>query len=215
MKTPDFSHVRTAAVFFTVPLLLIGCAKPRTSDGIALAEQPDAVIILRGVAGEVFSKGMDELAARLQREGHPTIVTSYANWMTLASARDDNELPCKAIIGHSAGADHAIEIARALNRRGIDVDYLFLFDPRFPLTIPPNVRQCYNFMSPVPVGNSVPVLPDLGNTRTVIHNDVKWNLGHLDIDDNLALQNFIASRLRDLPDRDGEYGPRVRVVSHD
>lgn len=205
MKTPNFSQVRTAAVLFTVPLLLIGCAKPRASDGVPLAQQPDAVIILRGVAGEVFSQGMDELGARLQREGHPTVVDSNVNWMTLASARAENERPCRAIIGHSAGADHAIEIARALNRRGIDVDYLFLFDPRFPLTIPTNVRHCYNFMSPVPVGNGVPVLPDLGNTRTLIENDVKWSLGHLDIDDNLALQNFIAGKLRQPSDRDGEY----------
>ena len=195
MKTPRLRQVQTAAVLFTISLFLSGCANPHTSDGVPLSQQPGAVIILRGVAGEVFSKGMDELAARLQREGHPTVVTSYVEWISLANARAKNEQPCKAIIGHSAGADHAIEIARALNRRGIDVDNLFLFDPRFPLTIPPNVRHCYNFMSPVPIGNGVPVLPDLGNTRTVISNEVKWNLGHLDIDDNLKLQQFIASKL--------------------
>src|SRR5882672_5187411 len=196
MKTPSLSQVRTVAILFTVPLLLTGCAKPRASDGVLLSQQPDAVIILRGVAGEMFSKGMDELGARLQREGHPVVVDSYVNWMTLASARAENERPCRAIIGHSTGADHAIEIARALNRRGIDVEYLFLFDPTLPLTIPPNVHHCYNFMSPVPVGHGISVLPDLGNTRTAIANEVKWNLSHLDIDDNLELQNFIVSRLR-------------------
>lgn len=185
MKSPIFAQARTAAVVFIVPLLLIGCAKPRASDGVPLAQQPDAVILLRGLAGEVFSTGMDKLGAKLQREGHPTVVDSYANWMAVADARAKNPRPCKAIIGHSLGADHAIEIARALDRHDIDVDYLFLFDPRFPLTIPPNVRHCYNFISPVPVGNGVPVLPDLGNTRTLIDNDVKWRLDHLNIDDNL------------------------------
>jgi hypothetical protein len=208
MKMPSLSQVRTAAVMFTVPLLLTGCAKPRTSDGVLLSQQPDAVIILRGAAGEVFSKGMDELAARLQREGHPTVVTSYANWMTLANARAENQRPCKAIIGHSSGADDAIEIARALNRRAIEVDYLFLFDPTLPLTIPPNVGRCYNFMSPVPIGHGVPVLPDFGNTRTVISNEVKWNLSHVNIDDNLALQNFVASTLR-TSNRDGEHLVRL------
>lgn len=196
MKTPKFFQIRAVVVLSIVPLVQIGCAKPRTSDGRPLSQQPNAVIILRGVAGEVFSQGMDDLGARLQREGHPVVVKSYVSWISLASARGENERPCRAIIGHSAGADHAIEIARSLNSKGIDVNYLFLFDPRFPLTIPPNVHFCYNFMSPVPVGNGVPVLPDLGNTRTKILNDVKWNLNHLDIDDSRALQDFVADKLR-------------------
>jgi hypothetical protein len=208
MKTPSLSQFRTVAILFTVPLLLTGCAQPRASDGVLLSQQPEAVILLRGVAGETFSKGMDELAARLQREGHPTIVTSYVEWMSLANARAENARPCRAIIGHSAGADHGIEIARALNRRGVDVEYLFLFDPSLPLTIPPNVHRCYNFMSPFPVGKGISVLPDLGNTRTAIANEVKWNLSHLDIDDNLALQDFIISRLRS-SDLDGERLSRV------
>jgi hypothetical protein len=209
MKTPNFFEVRTAAVLFIVPWLLIGCAKPRASDGVPLAQEPNAVIILRGVAGEVFSEGMDELAAKIRREGHPTVVDSFANWMTLASARAENKHPCQAIIGHSAGADDAIEIARALNRRGIDVDNLFLFDPNIPLTIPPNVHHCYNFISPVPVGHGVSVLPDLGNTRTVIDNEIKWNLNHLNIDNNVALQNFVAGKLRHPSDRDGVYLSRA------
>ncbi len=104
--------------------------------------------LFRGVAGLIYSRGIDTLAARINRAGIPASVQTYHRWRPVAEEaisdyrRDPQPI---VLIGHSMGGDSALDFAEMLNQAGIPVSLLVTYDPsRIADDVPPNVERYIN-----------------------------------------------------------------------
>lgn len=98
----------------------------------AAAQHRGHVYLLRGLAN-VFSLGMDSLADKLNARGIEATVHEYGQWQQLASqaaaeSRANGNAPI-IIVGHSLGADAAIEMAEYLTAMGKPARLVVTFDP--------------------------------------------------------------------------------------
>jgi pimeloyl-ACP methyl ester carboxylesterase len=104
--------------------------------------------LFRGIAGLIFSRGMDELAQRINRIGVAASVDTYLVWRGVANQaildyrRDPKPI---TLIGHSMGGDSAVAFAEYLNAADIPVSLLVTYDPsRFAGNVPGNVERYIN-----------------------------------------------------------------------
>jgi hypothetical protein len=104
--------------------------------------------LFRGIAGLIYSRGMDKLAERIRHIGIPTSVDTYLVWRPIAdqAIRDYRRDPQPIIlIGHSMGGDACLDFAELLNAAGIPVNLLVTYDPsRLAEDVPPNVERYIN-----------------------------------------------------------------------
>lgn len=106
------------------------------------------VFLLRGF-GNVFSRGLDQMGEKLKDRGIDAQVISHTNWRTaldtiLANRKKFGRKPV-VLIGHSLGANQAINIATELRKRRVRVQYLVTFAATNPKPIPSNVRKVTNY----------------------------------------------------------------------
>lgn len=121
-------------------------------------KRPGHVYLLRGLLN-VFSLGMDQLAAKLNAAGVEATVHSYPGWSGLtdtmiARYRAGDRSPI-ILMGHSNGADTTILIARKLQRANVPVALIVNFDPVSPDPVPSNVREVVNYYVPAGWGRAV------------------------------------------------------------
>ncbi|GAA5656071.1 MULTISPECIES: thioesterase domain-containing protein [Brucella] len=120
-------------------------AAPKTSSRIS----PEAdVYLLRGF-GDVFSTGIDEIGKQLQANGVDAHVEGHQAWrfvlnQILADQRKNPRAPV-VLIGHSLGANAVIDIATALEKKGIQVTYMATFAATAPAPLPGNIKRVVNF----------------------------------------------------------------------
>ncbi len=80
--------------------------------------------LFRGIAGLIYSRGMDELAQRINRAGVQASVDTYLMWRSVANqaVRDYHRDPEPiTLVGHSMGGDSAVAFAKYLNAGGCPV----------------------------------------------------------------------------------------------
>jgi LysM domain len=113
-----------------------------------IAQPRGRAYLFRGVAGLIYSRGIDTLAARIRRAGIPASVGTYLLWRPTAdeAIRDFRRDPQPiTLIGHSMGGDTVLDIAEVLNQAGIPVSLLVTYDPtRIADDVPPNVERYIN-----------------------------------------------------------------------
>jgi fermentation-respiration switch protein FrsA (DUF1100 family) len=104
--------------------------------------------LFRGVAGLIYSRGMDSLADRIRHAGVAASVQTYLVWRGAAdqAIQDYRRDPAPIIlIGHSMGGDSALSVAERLNSENIPVSLLVTYDPtRIADDVPPNVERYIN-----------------------------------------------------------------------
>lgn len=117
------------------------------------------VYLMRGLAGEVFSLGLQTLARKLNERGIPATVHSLPEAITLPGEiaqrykSDPSSAPI-VLLGHSSGGDAIISIADRLKAANVPVALAFGFDPT-PLAgrVPGNVELFVNlFQKTNPIG---------------------------------------------------------------
>lgn len=119
-------------VRFATALLAALILFPLASGPAAAADSRGHVYLLRGLAN-IFSLGMDSLADKLNARGIPATVHEYGQWAALADqaaaqSRAAGGAPI-VIIGHSLGADAAIEMGERLTALGVPARLVVTFDP--------------------------------------------------------------------------------------
>lgn len=124
----------------------------------ATGRRPGHVYLYRGLLN-VFSLGMDSLASKLEAVGVATSVSNHTLWSSqadnmIAQYRAGNREPI-ILMGHSAGADATISIARKLAQANVPVALIVNFDPVSPDPVPSNVRQIVNYYVPAGWGAAV------------------------------------------------------------
>ena len=104
--------------------------------------------LFRGIAGLIYSRGMDKLAERIRHTGLPASVDTYLMWRPVAdqAIRDYRRDPQPIIlIGHSMGGDATLAFAELLNANDIPVNLVVTYDPsRIADDVPPNVERYIN-----------------------------------------------------------------------
>ena len=109
---------------------------------------PGHVYLMWGLAGEIFSRGLDGLAAKIERAGvgasvHSMVETAAITDTIIRNYRRD---PAPVmLLGHSSGGDAVIAIAERLKAANVPVALIFGFDPT-PIAgrIPSNVDMFIN-----------------------------------------------------------------------
>jgi hypothetical protein len=165
---------------------------------------PAQVYLLRGFLN-VFSLGMDDLAAKLQADGMSATVMNHADADFVASrivstynAGDQGPI---VLIGHSLGADAIVEVADTLARYNIPVALLILFDGTEPHQIPANVTTAINYTK------HFMIAPGPGSRGAVSNVDLSGDPGidHLSIDTAPSLQaqalNYVLQSASPVPRR--------------
>lgn len=119
---------------------------PAAADKIT--EPRGRAYLFRGVAGLIYSRGMDKLTDRIKRTGITASVDTYLAWQGVAqqAIRDYRRDPAPIVlIGHSMGGDSVLDFAETLNEADIPVSLLVTYDPsRIASNVPPNVERYIN-----------------------------------------------------------------------
>ena len=169
------------------------------------------VFLLRGLF-DVFSLGLDDLAAEMRAVGIDATSLSGPTWPTLA---DEFERDFEAgsferpvvLVGHSFGADDAVHLCRYLKAKGVPIRLLVLLDATTPPGIPLNVGRCVHYYIPTPLSDLLPeafagnpVEPATDNQHTEILNIIfdQQNFGdaiqgsdHFTIESNARIHELV------------------------
>lgn len=162
------------------------------------------IYLLRGLAN-VFSRGMDELTAKLTADGFSPVLINHRGWQNAADTIAQNYRAGRTapiiLIGHSLGANNAYRIARRLNGKGIPVAYLATFDPTNAFTVPGNVRYFVNFYQNNGVGRRASFAPSRHKEKVNLNLTSSPGLNHRNIDQSRRLQDIVMARIRQVTAR--------------
>lgn len=153
-----------AVVFVIIPA---GCHPLPAGDlsavnPVSTGRRRGSVYLVRGWQ-DLWSGGIDQLAAELRCEGVRSEVYRASQWRPLAetiAARYGASTPLEplVLVGFSYGSDDALQIARTLGSRQVAVDLVVTIDPVTPPPVPANVRACYNLFQTNGIWDAFPWL---------------------------------------------------------
>jgi hypothetical protein len=179
-----------------VALLLLALPAARTATRAVPAQPANGakVYMLRGVLN-VFSLGLDDIAAKLEAQGIPVDVTNYLGWSAVAdeAAADYRSGKVRTIIlvGHSSGATVLPDMVERLNRLGVPVKLAIGLDSVFRTSLSGRVGRYINYY--IGNGNGEPVAPTKqlhGELDNVNVQNVP-GVGHITIDKNAIMQRKV------------------------
>jgi thioesterase domain-containing protein len=107
------------------------------------------VYLFRGFAN-VFSTGMNVLTENLRQNGIKADVYNHAGYPAVAKKAIEEYRATKGrepifIVGHSLGGDAAIAMSEILQKSGVPVTLLVIYDAYAPRVVPSNVRHVINY----------------------------------------------------------------------
>ncbi len=185
--------VAVALLLLTMPIGATANAVP-ASGGTTGAH----VYLLRGVLN-IFSLGLDDIAAKLQAQGIPTTVVNYLSWSSLAdeAAADYKSGRVRTIIlvGHSSGATVLPDMVARLDQLGAPVKLAIGLDSVFRTSLSGRVGRYINFY--IANGNGEPVARSKqlrGSLENVNVQNVP-GVGHITIDKNEIMQRKVISAI--------------------
>jgi len=155
------------------------------------------VYLLRGVLN-IFSLGLDDIAAKLHQQGINATVANYLSWDALAdeAAAEYRSGRTRTIIlvGHSSGATVLPNMAARLDQLGAPVKLAIGLDSVFQTSVAGHVGRYLNFY--VANGNGTQVGKSREFHGTLENVDVgRTGVGHLTIDKDLAMQQRVISAI--------------------
>ncbi|MEN0041076.1 MAG: alpha/beta hydrolase [Pseudomonadota bacterium] len=159
------------------------------------------LVFVRG-GFNVFSRGLDAMAADLKKRGlKPTVVSHYAEndivETIIANHKKYGRKPV-ILVGHSWGANSVLKIAAGLSKAKIRVDYLVSFAATNPLPAAPNIRKLTNYYFSED-GWGKPVVRGRGFRGNLKNIDLSKRSGinHFNVDEDPKVQKqVIANVLR-------------------
>ncbi len=185
-------------------LLLLGVsvgvsAAEKIAPAAAAPKPQNHVYLLRG-AFNIFSLGMDEIAARVQRMGVATTVTNYLGWESLAdeaaAAYKSGRIKNIILIGHSSGATAVTEMAARLGAQGVPVKLAIGLDPTTHMVATGNVARYVNYYVAGGMGTSVDKGKQFTGNLTNVDLERNHDIGHFNIDKSRAVQDLVLKDIR-------------------
>lgn len=163
---------------------------------------PGRVYILRGI-GHIWSGGMTELADELNRRGTTASAHRHSEWPEIAEEaiklyKSDPERWPIVLIGHSNGADMAINIAYRLKSKGVPVALIVGYDPtRFSNNVPSNVARFINLYQATNILGGGQIHPNGDFRGQLINVDLRnhFEIGHMNIDKSSRLRQEVIAKV--------------------
>ena len=152
------------------------------------------VYLIRGLLN-IFSLGMDDIAAKLQRQGIPASVHNHLAWPLVAaeaaSEYKSGRVRTIILVGHSAGADAVANIAAQLGKDGIPVKLAVGLDPGLSyMPASGHVEHYINYYVSTGAGHMVVKSPQFrGNLRNVAV--ARPGIGHFNIDKAAVMEDKV------------------------
>jgi pimeloyl-ACP methyl ester carboxylesterase len=179
---------------------LVLMAPSRASHAQTLPSSPD-IYLMRGLFN-IYSLGMDSLAARLRVQGYAPTVTTWDSAPAVAEQiiaryRRGDVRPL-VLIGHSLGSNAVIQIANLLAQYNIPVGLAVTFDVTEPLVVPANVERFINFYQRNGFGKVTSPAPDFKGEFSNVDLSADTRLNHITIDESPELQNIVMNRVYEL-----------------
>ncbi len=185
-------------LFFLLLLGLASANPARAFESTQLAavagKRPD-VYFLRGF-GDVFSRGLDQIASTLKRKRVKATVLSYGQWPNVVSRIVANRKKYGRrpviLVGHSLGANAALRVAKALKKKRISVSYMATLAATAPPPASSNIRKLTNYYFKKD-GWGKPVRGGPGFRGVLKNIDFSKNkkVGHFNIDSQPRLQREV------------------------
>jgi hypothetical protein len=163
---------------------------------------PGRVYILRGI-GHIWSGGMTDLADELNRRGTTASAHRHSEWTELTEEaiklyKSDPERWPIVLIGHSNGADMAINMAARMKSQGVPVALIVGYDPtRFSSNVPSNVQRFINLYQATNILGGGMIHPQRDFRGQLINVDLRnhFEIGHMNIDKSRRLQQEVIAKV--------------------
>ncbi len=183
----------------TILLLLAGFAAPVKPAQAAPAEPaPAHVYLIRGVLN-IFSLGMDQMAATLQAQGINATVHNHMMWASIA---DDAAAEYKSgrvktiiLVGHSSGATCLPAVVARLSQQGVPVKLAIGLDSVFQTAVVGRVERYINFYVANGYGTRVGQTKGFQGKLENVDVETVPGVSHLTIDKNEAMQRKVIAEI--------------------
>jgi hypothetical protein len=193
-----FAPLARLARSAAIGLLLLLCAGLEPARATPAAPPSEAatthVYLLRGVLN-IFSLGLDTIAAKLQAQGIPVTVSNFVSWSSLAdeaaAGYRSGRLKTIILVGHSSGATALPDMIAKLGQLGVPVKLAIGLDSVFRTRLSGNAERYINFY--IASGNGEPVTQTSGFRGKLENVDVQSvpGIGHVSIDKNELMQQKV------------------------
>jgi LysM repeat protein len=161
------------------------------------------VYLMRGLLGEVFSRGLDQLAEDINNRGvrasvHGLLEVSSLTEEIIKKYKDDPSSAPIILIGHSSGGDAIISMAQRMKNANVPVGLAFGFDPT-PVAgpVPDNVEVFINlFQKTNPIGGGE-VKAASGFRGRLVNIDLREHneIIHITLDKSSKLHELVADEI--------------------
>ncbi|WP_409997653.1 hypothetical protein [Bradyrhizobium sp. SZCCHNRI3043] len=182
------------AVALALPLGT-GSVRAAPSPAAASAASTTHVYLLRGVLN-IFSLGLDDIAAKLDSQGIPNTVANFVSWSSLAdeaaAAYRAGRIKTIILVGHSSGATALPDMINKLGQLGVPVKLAIGLDSVFKTKlVGGNAERYINFY--IASGAGEPVRRDDGFRGKLENVDVQSvpGVGHVTIEKNQIMQQKV------------------------
>ncbi|MGJ4887741.1 hypothetical protein ACQR0Z_07545 [Bradyrhizobium sp. HKCCYLS3077] len=183
------------AVALVLPLGT-GTVRAAPAPAAAAAASTTHVYLLRGVLN-IFSLGLDDIAAKLDSQGIPNTVANFVSWSSLAdeaaAAYRAGRIKTIILVGHSSGATALPDMINKLGQLGVPVKLAIGLDSVFKTKlVGGNAERYINFY--IANGNGEPVRRDDGFHGKLENVDVGTavpGVGHITIEKNQIMQQKV------------------------
>jgi predicted esterase len=182
---------RPGAVLLAATLIWSSCAYADTR-----------VYLVRGWFG-VFSTGLDTMAEELQSKGIKAEAIGHLEWKStvskIVSDKAAGETSRLVLVGHSQGANNAIDMARELEKHRISVDLVITLVPFLQDPVPSNVVRALNYYQDPGWGS--PLIADPGSKTEIVNINLQGDAGifHINIDKDAKIQAEVVGAIAALP----------------
>jgi hypothetical protein len=152
------------------------------------------VYLLRGVLN-IFSLGLDDIAAKLERQGIHVTVANFVSWSSLAdeAAAEYRSGKTRTIIlvGHSSGATALPDMVARLGEHGVPVKLAIGLDSVFRTRLAGHAERYINFYVASGAGEPVTRTKDFRGSLENVDVQSVPGVGHLSIDKNQIMQQKV------------------------
>lgn len=187
-------RLRALAICMVVTLPLAVGPAAATAAGPSSAAATTHVYLLRGVLN-IFSLGLDDIAAKLQAQGIPATVSNFMFWSSLAdeasAAYKSGRLKTIILVGHSSGATALPDMIAKLASLGVPVKLAIGLDSVFKTRLSGAAERYINFY--IASGPGEPVTRTQNFKGKLENVDVQSvpGVGHVSIEKNLIMQQKV------------------------
>lgn len=198
-----------------LPLTLSPAAA--TPAGPSAAAATTHVYLLRGVLN-IFSLGLDDIAAKLEAQGIPATVSNFVFWSSLAdeaaAAYKSGRLKTIILVGHSSGATALPDMIARLASQGVPVKLAIGLDSVFKTRLSGAAERYINFYIANGAGEPVTRTQDFKGRLENVDVQAVPGVGHVTIEKSLIMQQKVISAIDSVVYRQKSAPSQARAVRH-